>query len=322
MLIQSLRSSLGGQCLLISALLLCVAGCDRAPSLKQSVLMARPPSPEAPGPTVLAVYQPWFGDKAHIDIGYSSQDPNVLRQQIARAKDLGIDGFLVNYYGPRREFLDKAYALMQDAAYHNGFKVAMLYDQALDAPGAATEAVIVDLQSAYDHYIGQWGAKSRDAYLRYNGRPVIFIYPHNDSVDWNQVRKAVNTWADPPLLFYTNPYSKYQANFDGFFPWVQPGKAGWARDGSNWGQDYLENFYREMQKRPDKLLAGAVWPGFDDSKASWGQNRKMDPRCGRTFADTMRIFQQQAQGRAPFLVIETWNDHEEGSGIEFGIPKC
>lgn len=307
--------------LLWSTLCLPLVSCQRAPSLKQSLLSARPAGMETGGATVLAVYQPWFGDRAHINIGYNSQDPKVIREQISKAKDLGIQGFLVNYYGPRREFMDRAYALMQEAGHENDFKVAMLYDQAVDAPGAATEAVIVDLQSAYDHYIGRWGVKSRDAYLRYNGRPVIFIFPHNDAVDWNQVRRLVDKWPDPPLLFYTNPYTKYAGAFDGFFPWVQPGKGGWT--GANWGEDYLENFYREVQtKHADKIVAGAVWPGFDDRKASWGQNRRMDARCGQTFADTMRIFRQSVGGRAPFLVIETWNDHEEGTGIEFGLPKC
>jgi len=311
---------------LLSCLLLCLTApllvsCQRAPTLKQSLLAARPGGVNAGGPTVLAVYQPWFGDPAHINIGYNSQDPKVLREQIEKAKDLGIQGFLVNYYGPRREFMDRAYALMQEAAHENHFKVAMLYDQAVDAPGAATQAVIVDLQSAYDHYIGRWGVKSRDAYLRYNGRPVIFIFPHNDTVDWSWVRRAVDKWPDPPLLFYTNPNSKYANVFDGFFPWVQPGKGGWT--GRNWGEGYLENFYRQMQtNHADKIQAGAVWPGFDDRKASWGKHRRMDPRCGQTFADTMRVFRQYVGDRAPFLVIETWNDHEEGTGIEFGLPKC
>ena len=303
----------------LAALLL--VSCQRAPTLKQSLVSVRPMGAESGGAMVLAVYQPWFGDRAHINVGYNSQDPKVLRQQIEKAKDLGIQAFLVNYYGPRREFMDRAYALMQETAYETGFKVAILYDQALDAPGAATDAVIVDLQSAYDHYIVQWGAKSRAAYLRYDGRPVIFIFPHNDAVDWDQVRRVVNTWADPPLLFFTNPHSRYQQDFDGFFPWVQPGPGGW--NGRNWGGDYLQNFYREMQaKHPDKLVAGAVWPGFDDSKASWGEHRRMDGRCGQTFADTMQMFRQYEQGRAPFLVIETWNDHEEGTGIEFGLPGC
>src|SRR5437899_1285397 len=55
-------------------------------------------------PRLLAVYQPWFGQKDHIDVGYSCHDPKVLRQQIARAQEMNISGFVVNWYGPRKEF--------------------------------------------------------------------------------------------------------------------------------------------------------------------------------------------------------------------------
>ncbi|HEY2116892.1 MAG TPA: hypothetical protein VGJ51_17475, partial [Candidatus Angelobacter sp.] len=72
-------------------------------------LAAQGRAPEG-SPRLLAVYQPWFGQKAHIDVGYSCHDPNVLRQQIARAKELNISGFVVNWYGPRKEFEDQAFA--------------------------------------------------------------------------------------------------------------------------------------------------------------------------------------------------------------------
>src|ERR1044071_10035395 len=92
-------------------------------------------------PKLLAIYQPWFGQSAHINVGYSCHDPNVLRQQIAKAKELNISGFVVNWYGPRKEFEDTAYALMQQAANADpSFKVAAQYDEAVDHPGYDTDA--------------------------------------------------------------------------------------------------------------------------------------------------------------------------------------
>ncbi len=41
------------------------------------------------GPKVLAVYMPWFGDHVHMDVGYSSDDPRCLRQQIQQARHYG-----------------------------------------------------------------------------------------------------------------------------------------------------------------------------------------------------------------------------------------
>ena len=114
-------------------------------------------------------------------------------------------------------------------------------------------------------------------------------------------------------------------DFDGFYAWVNPGKEGWQTNGSNWGEGYLDNFYKTMiADYPNKITVGAAWPGFNDSKASWSQNRKMDYRCGRTFNDTLRLFRRyyDQQRPLPFLMIETWNDYEEGTAIEHGVPTC
>jgi hypothetical protein len=113
--------------------------------------------------------------------------------------------------------------------------------------------------------------------------------------------------------------------FDGFYAWVQPGERGWQKDGSNRGLEYLDDFYRRMRKHhPDKIVVGAAWPGFDDRRASWGQGRYMDARCGRTFDDTLRLFRRHhnQSNPVPFLLVVTWNDHEEGTAIEHGIQRC
>ncbi len=301
--------------------LLLLAGCAR-PNSRESLASLQAP---AGSPMLLAVYQPWFGQKGHINVGYSCHDPNVLREQIARAKEMNIGGFVVNWYGPRKEFEDRSFALMEQAAAQNNFKVAAQYDEAVDHPGYATDAVIVDLQYLYDRYISQGAGAARDSYLRYHGRPVIFIFPKDSSTDWNRVRQVTQSWSDPPVLIYKDPNPKYISTFDGFYAWVQPGRDGWARDGSHYGEDYLTYFYRTMiDNHPDKLAVGAVWPGFDDSKASWTRNRHMAYRCGKTFSDTLRIFRHYygSQNPPPYLLIVTWNDYEEGTDIERGISHC
>lgn len=69
----------------------------------------------------------------------------------------------------------------------------------------------------------------------------------------------------------------------------------------------------------DKVAVGGVWPGFDDSLASWGSERYMWRRCGQTWYDTWNI---AAQYLPPIVMIDTWNDFEEGTDIEHGIGEC
>lgn len=306
----------------LTAVLLPLASCAR-----QDLKGALRPTPAAPNswPQMLAAYQPWFGQKNHISVGYSSNDPVELQKQIAQAKTLGIAGFVVNWYGPGKTFIDGNYALLQNLAAKNDFKTAIQYDETVDSPGASTDAVISDLQYAYSHYIGPQAGPSRDAYLNYDGRPVILIFPKDSGTDWNRVRQAVQAWPDPPLLITQAYGGRYPDAFDGFYAWVNPGSDGWTPDGSHWGGRYLDNFYRTMiSKYPDKIAVGAAWPGFNDSKAAWTQNRHISPRCGKTFDETLRMFRVYYGDShpLPFLMIDTWNDYEEGTAIERGLPKC
>ena len=276
-------------------------------------------------PVLLADYQPWFGQPNHTDVGYSSLDRVKIEQQIDRAKQLGIAGFVVNWYGARHDFEDKAYTLMQQAAADKGFKVALMYDEDERNPAGSTDAVIVDLQYAYDRYIGPHAIINRSPYLTYNGKPMIFIFPKGGNTDWNRVRQTTNSWEDPPLLIFKDIPAKYAEDFDGFYAWVNPGKASWSANGSNWGEDYLANFYQTMiAQYPNKVAVGAAWPGFNDSRASWSRNRHMSARCGKTFDDTLRLFRRyyNEQRPLPFLMIETWNDYEEGTAIEAGVGAC
>ncbi|PYX16312.1 MAG: hypothetical protein DMG84_07960 [Acidobacteria bacterium] len=104
-------------------------------------------------PKVIADYQPWFGDKQHINVGYSTQDPSVLRKQIQQAKDLGIYAFAVDWYGERRPFLDRSYDLLQQVAAQNQFHVGLMYDETEEDNGHATDDALEALDKAYRAYI-------------------------------------------------------------------------------------------------------------------------------------------------------------------------
>jgi hypothetical protein len=308
---------------LVSLMLIFALGCGKT-DLRKTLRSSRLQAPED-GPVVLAAYQPWFGRPGHIEVGYSSQDRTVLQRQIEQAKSLGIAAFVVNWYGSRHKFEDQSYALMQQLADQLDFRVALMYDEDDSNPGDSTGAVLGDLQYAYDHYLSPSAQISNRSYLRYQGRPVIFIFPKASHTNWNKVRSAVDQWQDPPLLIYKDPNPKFADAFDGFYAWVSPGKGGWKPDGSNWGREYLDHFYVTMNNQyPDKLAVGGAWPGFNDSRASWSQNRRMDPRCGRTFEESLRLFRRYypPDRPLPFLMIDTWNDYEEGTAIEPGTAGC
>jgi hypothetical protein len=274
-------------------------------------------------PEIIALYEAWFGLSKHIDVGYSSHDPSVVKKQIRHAKRLGISAFLVDWYGDREPFIDQSYALMQKMAAKENFHVAMMYDET-EAQVGATDEAIADFKMFHDVYLSPH-SPGRKAYLMYEDRPLIFIFPKGRHTNWDEVRTYLNTWDPKPLLIDENLPGAYADAFDGFYAWINPGKGGWAADGSNWGEQYLHDFYETMRdKYPDKIIIGGSWASFDDSKASWGLNRHISARCGQTFADTFNFWRREfpRNDPIPFVMIETWNDYEEGSAIEHGVPTC
>ena len=274
-------------------------------------------------PQVIALYEAWFGHPKHMNVGYSSQDPAEIATQISQAKAQDITAFVVDWYGDREPFIDKSYALIQNTAAKKKFQVAMMYDET-DQEDGATDEAIADLTLFHDTYLSE-KSPGQQAYVTYQGRPVIFIFPKGGHTDWSKVRAVVNKWSTPPFLIYENLPGQYAEAFDGYYAWVNPGDKGWAADGSNWGDQYLDNFYKTMQaKYSDKIIVGGAWASFDDSRASWGLNRHISARCGKTFTDTFNFWRKSfpANEPPPFLMLETWNDHEEGTAIESGIPSC
>jgi hypothetical protein len=276
-----------------------------------------------PAPEVLAVYEAWFGHPRHMSVGYSSHDPGEVAHQIKQAMAMGISGFVVDWYGDREPFIDESYGIVQKQAEKNHFKVAMMYDET-DQDDGATDEAIADFTMFHEAYLSS-KSPGHAAYLTYEGRPVIFIFPKGGHTDWDKVRAVVNQWNPAPLLIQENLPAKYTNDFDGFYAWINPGTEGWKADGSNWGEQHLSDFYHTMgSKYSDKIIVGGAWSQFNDSKASWSLNRHISARCGQTYRDTFNYWRKvfPANDPPPFILVETWNDHEEGTAIEDGLPSC
>jgi hypothetical protein len=302
----------------IVATLLLFRGCAGPSQPIQLKYQAAGKSPE-----LLAVYEAWFGEPNHLSVGYSSHDADEIRKQVEDAKAMGISAFVVDWYGDRDPYIDQSYAQVQSIAAKRKFQVAMMYDETNQEDGA-TDLAIADFTMFHDTYLLPT-SPGHDAYLMYEGRPVIFVFPHGGHTDWEKVRAAVNKWNPAPLLIDENVPGEHADAFDGFYPWINPGPQGWSGDGNHWGDEYLNNFYRTMgTKYADKIVVGSAWPQFNDSKASWGLNRRISARCGQTFQDTFSYWRKEFPPNQviPFVLIETWNDYEEGSAIETGLPTC
>jgi hypothetical protein len=257
----------------------------------------------------------WFGGSNHMNVGYSSIDAGQVHNQITDMISRGIDGVIIDWYGPNNNEDTAAKLIMAEAESHPGFTFAIMIDQGAiewdSCSGCSPQqALISDLQ-----YIEQTYFPS-PAYLTQQGSPVVtnFDIDLHYTVDWNAAKAALST---PPVFLFQNYSGFTHVLSDGSYSWVMPTT-------TDYGMSYLKGFYNTGVPLTKEQTVGAAYKGFNDSLASWGLGRVMGQQCGQTwlqtFSEINSLYHSGKQLSA--LQLVTWNDYEEGTEIESGIKNC
>ena len=270
-----------------------------------------------PGSTtkIYAHFMAWFGWGNHVDIGYKSDDPAAVKAQVNNMLARGISGMIVDWYGPGSHEDSTALAAKTESESHTGqFEFAIMQDAGgLNGCSNCTADVVKQLNYVAQTY------ESSSAYMRWNGRPVIFFFGVESlPVDWDSVRANVQ---GNPVLVFQNNNGFTRAQSGGAFSWVMPSN---ASDADPMVLNYLHSFYNASQQHCDELTVGATYKGFDDTIASWSGNRHIDQQCGQTWLQSFAALNQHynSSNQLPMLQLVTWNDYEEGTEIESGIDNC
>lgn len=311
-----------------------------------------------PGATtkIFADFMPWYcmnpGSLAtgagtscggHIQIGYNGNDANTVNGQIADIQSRGFDGVIVSYYAQLTNH-DEITQKVRDEIQSRGMKFALMEDQGaftftlcpINGGGTdQTQCIVNALNSHIDYMNTNYFPYS--SYLRVDpatkqisssGRPVLFFFICEEcftnpapswSTIWSQVRAHATTISQgEPLFIFRNPDGLTHAQTDGAFAWIGMSST------DPYGLNYSNYFYDQSVNYPSLLTFGSAWKGFDDSAASWTQNRYVGQQCGQTwlqtFASANRDYNTSRQ--LPFLGVMTWNDYDEGSETESGIDNC
>jgi PKD repeat protein len=264
-------------------------------------------------------YMPWFGKTNHMNIGYNSSDPAQVARQVEDMASRGVNGAIADWYGPESTLINNSTLALRDYSTLRGnFEFAVTEDVgALNACAATagcdvTQKMINDLTYAWNTF------EQSPAYVRYNGRPVVFFFGvEKYSIDWP--RAKTNTPGNP-LFIFRNSGAFTKTATDGGFAWVAPT----STDHTNINLGYLDGFYSTALKYPSELTYGSAWKGFNDTLAAWSANRIMNQNCGQTWlaswAEAAKYYSSSRQMYA--LQVATWNDYEEATEIESGIENC
>ena len=256
----------------------------------------------------------WFGKSNHMNVGYSSTDSVQVHRQITDMISRGIEGVIIDWYGPG-SYEDQATAVvMEEAELHPGFTFAIMIDQGAikwDSCSGCNpqQALIKQLQYIEQKYF------SSPAYMTEGGKPVVtnFNIDLAYSIDWTAVNAALSTH---PLFLFQNNSGFTHVLTGGSYSWVMPTT-------SDYGISYLSSFYNTGLSHTSEEAVGASYKGFNDKFAAWGSGRVMGQQCGQTWLKTFsEINGLYSSKDLPALQLVTWNDYEEGTEIESGIDNC
>ncbi len=255
----------------------------------------------------------WFGQSNHMSVGYNSNDAGQVSRQIADMISRGIDGVVIDWYGPNTVVDQATKLVMHEAEKHSGFTFAIMIDAGAMGNACSNcssqQALTQLLQYVEKTYFGS------PAYFTIQGQPVITNFNvDNGSVDWQSANGALKT---PPRFLFQDQGGFSHPMSDGSYSWVMPAAG-------DYGLSYLSSFYQTGLSFPKTETVGATYKGFNDALAAWGSGRAIDQRCGQTWLQTFdQINRTYSSGKQlPYLQLVTWNDYEEGTELESGIDSC
>jgi hypothetical protein len=258
---------------------------------------------------------------------YDSLDPAVLEYHVLLMKLGGIDGVIVDWYGPDN-YYDYFVNNQRTLALLNytrkaGLKFSLCYEDATiqaEINGGTMNGVTVTAGNAITHaqqtmLYAQTNYFIDPGYLRLGGAPVLLNfgpqYFHNSS-DWTSIFSALNTSNRPAFFTEDNRLSVGAGAFNWPPMWLSGGDANTLTPAQL--ESYFVNFDQTAAGWP--AFVSSAFPRFRDiySEAGVGASYgNLDDANGSTLTNTLtRAFTNNSD----IIQIVTWNDFGEGTVIE------
>jgi uncharacterized protein YraI len=265
-------------------------------------------------PLVLAFYYAWY-DQNTWDSGqpadqpvqpYISSDLATIERHVSQAQAAGIDALVQSWYGSQEKDnqTETNFRRLLDAAASRGFHTAVDFE--------TTSPFLPDQESVADalRYLLTVHAQ-HPAYLRYQGKPVIFF--------WRQGRFSVDEWAairaevDPhhdSLWIAEGVDIAYQAVFDGHHLYSIAWSPDVGQTLSDWG---LRVRRYASQNGGNRLWVATVMPGYDDTHTDREDAFAVDRRDGDYYREA---WSAAVASQPDWIVITSFNEWIEGTMIE------
>lgn len=275
------------------------------------------PTQAASDRPVIAFYYPWYelGDWSYNTMSdvanprYSGGDDAAMRRHLQQAADAGIDGLVCAWFGPDEDRINKRCRRLLQLAEENGrIQVALMPEQAAWGSLNNVSALAAAIGVAQRDMMGS------PAYLRYQGRPVLFFFGLSSLGDqnvWNDVRNRADG-NRAQYWFGGSDNFNYLEAFDALYyydiTWEsRPGAAmaSYGRRLQSWNESHGQSW----------PFVATVMPGYDDTRIRPSAGHRRDREGGAYYRGT---WQTAVDSQAKVVVITSFNEFKEGSHIEPG----
>jgi glycoprotein endo-alpha-1,2-mannosidase len=279
------------------------------------------PAPSASsigGQKVLAFYYPWYGTpdgpsgrwvawnpnlpnhaSTHSPAAgyYDSLDPETVRRHVLEAKAAGIDGFISSWWG-LHTFEDRAFRVLLDVAEEEGFLVTVYYEDA-----QVYSQIVSDVSAIVSRY------SASPAFLRVDGRPVVFFYVRVTAkftlAQWDTVFTMLDERGKGIFAMADSLEPEFLTVFQGlhaYNPVAMP-------------VEETAEQYRSVSlvaRIQGALFAATVLPGYQEAAPKSGS-----PEADRNDGETYHRYWAIARASKPhWILITSFNEWHEGSEIE------
>jgi glycoprotein endo-alpha-1,2-mannosidase len=286
---------------------------------------------------VLAFYYGWYGNPEHshrwvhwseVDatnhrIGnsthfpllgaYDSHDPKVVEQHCRWAKEASLTGFIASWWG-QKDFTDHGLPLLLDSAQRFGLNVTAYFETTHPKDSSARDNALCDVLYLLEKY------GKHPAWLKVNGRPVLFVYGravNEIGLDgWRWVIGEANRRYAGGAVFIGDQISKNAAQvFDGIHTYNITGQTARKKslaDLQAWARTTFSQWVETAGERDIACLT--IIPGYDDTKTGRPSPRPItDRRDGETYRS---LWQEAVAANPDWVLVTSWNEWHEGTEIE------